>query len=552
MAQSLVRSPSLPSRKRTSRVDYDSPSKQLLRDLERTLDNIQIHEAEELKAHAYERRSWYGQLDHWDQERAKQDFAALDAATARHEAIRSEAEKELERYYKRVEDEERKRREEEERILKEKRARKKAAKEQREREEAARKAAELKAKEEAERKAAEAKAKADAAEKARKEREETEARELAENARKDKEDAERKTAAEKAKHEEHARICQMQTQQAPAAVSATTMSSSARTNPGVEARHQRYLEIHQRLKEFRRNFWEECKKNKDIKTKVGDLRRSIKTSVGQLVEPTPESKGANAKPTLTIRTAMQQATQLQAPPVNLNDFLLNPVDSSAGPPQAPSVLIYALNIFSKAIITQFSNESGVNTKAAEPAGILVASVFSQPEMQYGGRPLIDILLAKMHKVCPVLFGIYGPEKTAEGKQRLGWRKEDGAFVSDNRHGERMTGLGAGFAAIALRNFSKSTHKNPYPPANYWEAFATILNTPANHVQPSHLLVLKGMIENGSERFITFFNSAGLVALRRALRDLPASLPANLQKSPACSALALLSETLKRDKQIELF
>ena len=34
---------------------------------------------------------------------------------------------------------------------------------------------------------------------------------------------------------------------------------------------------------------------------------------------------------------------------------------------------------------------------------------------------------------PVLFGINGNEKTKEGRLKLGWHIENGAFVSDQTH-----------------------------------------------------------------------------------------------------------------------
>ena len=529
-----------------------------MKDLERALEQIHVHESEEHKVYAYQRRSWYDQLDQRDQQRAFRDFAALDEATARHEQLRNEAEKELQKYYREVEEEERRKKEAEERRIKEQQAREKADRERKEREEAARRAAAAqKAKEEAERKAAEARAKAEAEERVRKEREDTAAREKAEQERKAKEVAEKEAAEERARKEaeERAKQAQLATPAAPATTAPATSTTQASSSAELEAKHRRYLEIHQNLKKFRRTFWEECKKNKDIKTAVGDLRRTIKTAVGQLVEITSENPGANRAPTLTIRKKLMEALKINAPSVPLNEFMADQLSSNP-PPQVPAILVYALNIFSKAVISQFSNESGVNPRAAEPAGILVANVFANPDNQYSNGdiklPLIDILLAKYHMVCPVLFGISGPESTTQGKLRIGWRREAGALVTEHRHGERQQGLGAGFAAVSLRNFAKSANKNPYPPSHYWESFANIVNTPSHQVQPTHLLVLKGMIENSCDRFIMFFNVAGIAALRYVFGDWIPRLPAGLRKHPACEALILLPETLERDRNIRIF
>jgi nucleoporin GLE1 len=210
-----------------------------------------------------------------------------------------------------------------------------------------------------------------------------------------------------------------------------------------------------------------------------------------------------------------------------------------------------LSIFSKAIISQFSSESGISIKAAEPAGVLVAQIFAAPEYQLQGHSLIDILLAKLHVVCPVLWGVYGDEKTAEGRLRLGWRREDGAFVSESRHHERVSGLGAGFASIALRNFTKSRLQNPFPPTNFWKCLSNILNVPPGDVQPTHLFVLKAMLENSAERFIQFYGSAAVAALRQALINFPAGLPRKLQDTAGCKAIILLVEMLAREKNLTI-
>jgi len=126
--------------------------------------------------------------------------------------------------------------------------------------------------------------------------------------------------------------------------------------------------------------------------------------------------------------------------------------------QLPALLIFLLNQLSKSVIAQFIDEAGVSTAAADPVGILVASVFSQKDLLWRGKPLIDILMAKMRVVCPVLFGLRGSEKTEEGRARLGWKRINGNWIDDQTHNTRMTGLGAGYAAISLRDFSNSQWK----------------------------------------------------------------------------------------------
>jgi nucleoporin GLE1 len=215
----------------------------------------------------------------------------------------------------------------------------------------------------------------------------------------------------------------------------------------------------------------------------------------------------------------------------------------------PTLFIYLLNVLSKAIVGQFIEEAGVAPQAADPIGIITISVFSNGDFQWRNRPLIDILIAKMRVVCPVLFGIRGSEKTEEGRERIGWKKEGGNWVGEQVHNTRMTGLGAGYAALCLRDFPKTTRlKNPWPPTHYWHSLASIVSTPPDQSSPTQFMVLKAMIENYEAMFMKFYGTAALAALRVALVDFPGRA---LEPNVAISSLKVLADKLERDMGLKL-
>lgn len=232
-------------------------------------------------------------------------------------------------------------------------------------------------------------------------------------------------------------------------------------------------------------------------------------------------------------------------------FLANPPSPlPSSDTKAPGLLIYLVNILAKAVISQFINEAGVSPKTADPVGVLASNIFALDDFRWQGISLIDILISKMHVVCPVLWGIYGDESTAEGKSRLGWSREEenGHWVSEQRHQERMTGLGAGFASLALRKYEKARAENPYPNFKYWQSFAAIVNVPQRSITATHLVVLKAMIEGSESKFLELFGNAGLVALRVALIEYPAKVS---RLTVAAKALAGLADVLRRDKKLNL-
>lgn len=227
-----------------------------------------------------------------------------------------------------------------------------------------------------------------------------------------------------------------------------------------------------------------------------------------------------------------------------------PVEGAAhNEAQLPSLFLYLMNIMSKAAISQFISESGATTRTADSIGQALAKIYSEQDLLWRGKPLIDLLIAKYRVMCPVLFGFRGNDRMEQGRARVGWLKDDsGRWISEQEHSDRMTGLGAGFAAMTLRDFSRVRRQNPWPPSAYWTALASILNTPPELISMTQCHVLKAMIADSEPRFISFYGNAAVAALRCALIDFPARVP---EPSPASSALRVLAKTLSMHTGLNL-
>ena len=520
----------------------DSPSRQLLRELG--------------QLHISQQRSFREQLEKQSEERDVAHRTALAAAAAQHERIRNQAEAERERIL--LEEQLQQELEHQEQLKEIERVRREAAERQlifetqRIKEAKAAEAAERAAQEAEERR----RAVAALTEQSRVDKEkriaEDEAR--ANAARKEAQD--RATEAEaKARVAAQAAIRANAQPQAsvsssiptPTVVQPTQLQPLQPTSPSTtgldrEAEHRRYLQIHQDLKKLRGFMMEQSKLNPQLKQAMGEKRREIRKRVGQLTE----DKKANQEAMRHIRTLLIASMSEVRLEVNVSTYLFK-APSNILNTMGPGLLLYLLNIFAKSVINQFLSEAAVQPKLADSIGIIASSIFAQSELQWNGIPLIDILLAKFHAACPVLFGIYGPDTTIVGKTRLGWKKEEGRFVTDQRHSERMTGLGAGFAAITLRNYGKSKLENPLPPMHYWQSVARIVNTPPDQVTTTHYLVLKAMIEHNEDRILQFFGDAGMALLRKAVVDFPAQ--SRISDSVAARALALLRDIFAKEANL---
>lgn len=337
----------------------------------------------------------------------------------------------------------------------------------------------------------------------------------------------------------------------------------------------RYVAIHQNLKKLRASITQQAKSSPALKTRLGDMRRELRKNMGQLVSEKGGNKSqvsyqaaaSNRNLQSLTSSARYQVAAIQnilkeslsgsvpSELVDPHEYITDRREPAQGAqwnePHLPSLFLYLLNQFSKAIINQFVNECGAQPKSADPVGVIAAMVFSNPLYLWRGKSLIDILMAKLRVGCPVLFGYRGSEKTEQGRLRLGWKKDGpSGWIPEQAHIDRMKGLGVGYAAISMRDFSRSNNTNPWPPRNYWSSLARILNTPPAEVSNTQCVVVRAMLETYEERFIGFYGSQAIAAMRRALVEFPARVPEG-GRTPGVLALQVLPDILKRELGIDL-
>ncbi|KAH9988967.1 GLE1-domain-containing protein [Xylariaceae sp. FL0662B] len=326
--------------------------------------------------------------------------------------------------------------------------------------------------------------------------------------------------------------------------------TSAPHKPQLVPEVDRYTEIHSNLKKLRLSLEQQAKSSPPLKQRMGDMRRELRKNVGQLVS----EKGGNKKQIATIQALLNESLSGTVPSmlVDPHAFITDkrePVEGAMrNETQLPSLFIYLLNHLSKAIINQFINECGAQPKTADPIGVITAMIFSNKAYLWRGKTLIDILMAKFRVACPVLFGYRGSEKTEQGRLRLGWKRDGSGWITEQQHIDRMKGLGVGYAAISLRDFSKSPNTNPWPPSKYWTSMARIVNTPPAEISNTQCVVLRAMIEIYEDRFLHFYGSAAIAALRKALVEFPNKATV---KTPGVTGLQVLAQILKRDMGLEL-
>ncbi|KAI0470875.1 GLE1-like protein-domain-containing protein [Xylariaceae sp. FL0804] len=336
----------------------------------------------------------------------------------------------------------------------------------------------------------------------------------------------------------------------PGAGQQNGLPAPAAPGPAIPASVDRYVIIHRNLKKLRASLTEQAKQSPPLKARLGDMRRDMRKNMGQLVG----EKGGNKKQIANIQALLNDSLSGSIPCalIDPSDYITSTPEPLEGArhngPQLPSLFLYLLNHFAKAVINQFVNECSTQPRNADPIGVIAALIFSNAAYLWRGKTLIDILMAKFRVTCPVLFGYRGSEKTEQGRLRLGWKRDGGEWTPEQQHLDRMKGLAAGYAAVALRDFSRSPNTNPWPPSRYWTSMARIVNTPPDEISNTQCVVLRSMIDAYEERFLQFYGSAGIAALRKALVDFPGRAPV---KTPGVSGLEVLASMLKRDMGLQL-
>ncbi|KAF2035029.1 GLE1-domain-containing protein [Setomelanomma holmii] len=498
------------------RDPYDSPSRQIAIEF-----NLRL---------SLNDRDFNERLDQAAEERAKLHQEQLARAAEEHRKVLRGAELEVQRIE--LEEEQRRLRREEEQQQEIERLQREKAQQQAD---AHRRALEARQREEeAARRAAEHQRQLQETEARLKTQKEQEA--AAERQKKEKEEADRKAkeaadTAERARAQQaaQAQAAQPARQPVTATLFSTTSApkvapSNAQASTSIDQVHAKYLQLHARMKEFRVSFANEHKqKGNPLKGPVGDTRRNIRLRLGQINTDRKDSVAAIKK---LREDSFNVALNTPGPTIDIRPYLISqdipPVGSDAEA-QYPAFLLYLWICFEKFVLKQFEKEAAsTDGRTIQEIGLIAASLLADPRYMWNGIPLTDVVLAKLHRICPILFGIRGTMSTAEGQIRLGWLPIDKNQPSEEQYGQRMRGLGAGYAALSLRSFNAKAPAIPM--SEYWRAIVSICNTPSEDLWPGHFAILYGMIRDYYKKFLTFYGAQARGVLRRATIDLPARAP----------------------------
>ncbi|KAJ4989999.1 GLE1-like protein [Stagonosporopsis vannaccii] len=536
--QSPTRNGSRNHRASVARDPYESPSRQMQLEF-----NLKLSISD---------RNFNEQLDQAAAERARLHEEQLARAAEEHAKVRRGAELELQRLTLEEEKARLRSQEEQQRAIEQlqKEKAQQQVEAQRRQLEAQRREEELvRQAEEHQRKLQEAEAR----QKAQKEQEaaaERQRKAKEEEDRRAKEAAEAVNAAEKARVQQVAQQVaqQPQTQAAPAVAAQPTIAAKVPTaaqapNDAINNIHTKYLELHKRMKEFRVTFWNQNKKaGQPLKEPIGNARRNLRLKLGQINVARATSQAAIK----SLRTdSFDIALNTPGPMIDIRPFLVNqtiPPLANEAEAQYPAFLLYMWIMFEKFLLKQFEKEaSNEDGRIIQELGLIAASLFADQKYMWKGISLIDVLLAKMHHICPIMFGIRGNMNTVEGQKRLGWMPIDKQPATGEIYMQRIRGLSAGFAAMSLRAFKTVP---ALPMSEFWRCVVHVCNTPPADLYPGHFAILNGLLRDFYKKFLAFYGVQARGVLRRAVVDLPARAPERCRD--AAGIISVFQEQWKKE------
>jgi nucleoporin GLE1 len=306
------------------------------------------------------------------------------------------------------------------------------------------------------------------------------------------------------------------------AVTARALAPTAAPAPDVEELHRKYMELHARMKKFRTTFYDEASQpGHPLKGVVGDARRTLRTKLGQI---STDRKTTQRSIKEIREKCLDLAKQPGGPMIDIRPFIISRhvQFNTEAEAQYPAFLLYLWIQFGKFVVAQWKSEATSDGAILQEVGLLAASLYADKNYMVNGvAPVTDLLLAKLHRKCPMLFGISGNTTSKEGLIRLGLDKYEGGS-QENEYAESIMGIGAGYASIHLRQYKSTVPA--FDMADYWRAVVGIINTPSDALYPGHFLVLKGLLHDFVHKFLGYYGAPAKAVVRRAVTTFPARAP----------------------------
>lgn len=207
-----------------------------------------------------------------------------------------------------------------------------------------------------------------------------------------------------------------------------------------------------------------------------------------------------------------------------------------GEAKAQGDLVYrwTLNCYAKAMVSHAESQAHLAVQTAVPLAMVTILLWSDyPELG-------EFVIARLVKKCPQVIGYGCSIETEEGRIRMGYKREDGRWETQEAYSERISAMTAVFAALTQTKLGvKENIKHPYPIKHSWVFIARQLNKPTELLLNADYAAVASWWDICCERFQLAFGKQANKVLHLAANGWTAVSAQH--KYPAAARLHLLGE-----------
>lgn len=339
----------------------------------------------------------------------------------------------------------------------------------------------------------------------------------AEKDAKAKAESEAKAAAEKAKEkaEQEAKEA-AETQAKEAAQKAAQQASQAQGFTDMAEVNKEFAHYKELIASYKRDLVAPVSAQPALKAGCFAYKTKIKTKLGQLTYTKEKVVRTRAE----LRTLFGEAKN-----------------------QGDLVYRWTLNCYAKAMVSHAESQAHLAVQTAVPLAMVTILLWSDyPELG-------EYVIARLVKKCPQVIGYGCSIETEEGRIRMGYKREDERWETQEAYSERISAMTAVFAALTQTKLGvKENIKHPFPIKHSWLFVARQLNKPTELLLNADYAAVASWWDICCERFQLAFGKQANKVLDLAANGWTAASAQH--KYPAAARLRLLGEDWKSSGKLQ--
>lgn len=207
------------------------------------------------------------------------------------------------------------------------------------------------------------------------------------------------------------------------------------------------------------------------------------------------------------------------------------------------VLGWVMNCYAKAMVSHAEGQAHLAVQTAVPLAMVTILLWTD------FKELGEFVIARLVKKCPQIIGYGCSIDTEEGRLRMGYKREDSRWESQESYSERIAAMTALFAAMTQTKLGQKLGiKHPYPIQHSWVFLARQINKQRDLLLNADYAAVAAWWDICCERFQLAYGKQGTKALTLATSEWTSQSAE--KRYPAAARLHLLGEDWKTTGKLQ--